>query len=251
MKKIGILLFLILITGSLWAQSPQVDVDTLSPTFMLNKGEVQKTINVKNISNQPLICTPEIFNDNDYINPKYYIGSSFLLFPKAMQLEPNQTGSFNIYVYNVSQLQDGEYDAMLRVNTKSLNDVDQTRDDPSMFIIKQEGVVEVFNGTLIQNLTLQNLHIEKSTQTSGGSVIGDIANLGNVHMPYQLSYSLFDSSGNTLDSGTLSGNVQRGNTTPLNISFGEFKVVKAEISMSVQDITTKQFGNPTHYVVEQ
>jgi len=268
MKKLFLTLSALLaVSGMALADmAPQITVSPISPVFHLDKNEVQQTITVSNTSQNVLVCTPTIFNDPMFVNPKYYAGDSLFSFPQQFQLAPGASGSFKLYVYNTQKLVgDGEFDAILNVKTQSVN-APQTKSvtNGASFVLVQQGVVELFKGTLVQNMTLTNLAIQNNVPLSvpvqsgsatvmqnvvGCNITGNVANSGNVHTLYKIDYTLYDVKGNVIGNGSVSDTVIRNTTNPLKITAKVNNVAKVSLALTFQDITTKNYGSATQYSV--
>jgi len=241
----------ILLSTFTFSLVPTLQIDPIAPSFNYSKGEISKTIYVRNDSNNTVICTPEIINDPLVVNENYYLGNSLFFFPKQFQLAPKQSINFNIYVYNVDKLQgDGEFDAVLFVNYKSANaqvSENQPKVEGAKFVLIEQGVISLYKGKLVQNLTLKDMSIDN---TSGGSNINvNVDNQGNVHNPYVIDYTLYDAKNEVVDTGTFRNSVKRNFATPITIQSTKPNVVKAVLKLNSQDINTKNYGYLQTYTV--
>jgi len=260
MKKIyGLITGAVALSSLMYADvTATVQCTPISPVFNYDAGDVQKAISIQNMTSNVVVCTPVIFTSPDFVNPNYSLVNSLMVFPKQFQLQPNQTGSFKLYIYNVQNLSsEGEYDAVMRVDTRTLNAPAQAQTTGATFQIVQQGVVELFKGKLIQNFSLKNLKMVANPIVSGSAtaskpsitISGVASNTGNVHIPYQISYVAFDATGKQVTTGQYSDNTVRTTDQPFNFIVTGANITKVSLAVTTQDITTKKYGSPVNYTV--
>lgn len=254
-KKGIITLGFIILALPLWALGSDIVVDPISLIFNYDKGEVQQTVNIRNVGKNLLVCTPNIFNDPLFVNGEYYLGNNITCFPTQVVLAPDQSANINVYVYDVDQLpSDGEYDAVLRVDSKFVGTPIDPPKQGASFALIQQGVVALYKGELIQSVALTDFQVVEKT-VSGSSALSkqlqfNIDNKSNVHIAYEINYSLYDAQGNVVGDGVLRNTMIRNNISAQTLSITNPQATKAVLSLDIQKIQSSKLQHIQDYTVK-
>ena len=177
-------------------------------------------------------------------------------------MKPQESANFKLYLYNTAQLQgDGEFDAVLGVNTKSLDE----KSGSATIMASEAGVVKAFRGKLIQKISLDggllktNVDLSIADQYSlihnfgakkGSTLDIDINNNGNIHSPYTIEISFEDKSGKELDNSELTGSVIRGTSEHLHFATAVTEVTQCVATLFEYDSSNSQQVKVESLVVE-
>lgn len=239
--------------STVFLTADNVEFTPQTPTFYPDKGQNVVVINVKNISNSKMVCTPQISEDDTYDNKDFPLVNSIMIFPKQFVLEKGMSSEVRLYLTNVAGLPEGESSARLTILTANQTDVSGS----SFVDVQESGAIKVFKGDLVQIVAMGNLQLtsvrgDAMASESGSSLVfhsgngykisGQVINKGNIQAIYGIVSKFYDINDKEVGVRSIYGEIPRATQGDFSLEYEGVSVTHASVELSIQKDCVNEEG---------